>query len=411
MAAKETIYIVGAGISGLIAAYELEKAGYAPVILEKSDSIGGRVQTVSVNGFDLDLGFQVLLSSYPLVNKYLDMSALRLKKLKSASQIYINGKRYLIGDGLRNIGLLLPTLMADIGSLNDKWKVFKLKMRLKKKSIDAIFTSPETTTKEYLRTQGFSKKIIDRFFRPFFSGIFLESELRTSSRMFEFVYKMFGEGFASIPELGIGAISTQLKEKLKCSEFQFGQEVKQVTNTHIILKNGEKLTHGGVIITVNASALVPNMNDQAIQWKSCTCLYFEVDFTNIPEGTIALVGEQGKLANSMYAYQDISGRRLLSVTTLKVTEKTEQELTEAIAAEVKHYCGIQQIKHITNFNITKALPDLTHLKMTAEPSESQLTDHIFVAGDILFNGSLNAAMESGRLAADGLIQKKNGIMM
>ena len=118
--------------------------------------------------------------------------------------------------------------------------------------------------------------------------------------MFEFVYKMFGEGFASIPELGIGAISTQLKEKLKCSEFQFGQEVKQVTNTHIILKNGEKLTHGGVIITVNASALVPNMNDQAIQWKSCTCLYFEVDFTNIPEGTIALVGEQGKLANSMY---------------------------------------------------------------------------------------------------------------
>ena len=79
MAAKETIYIVGAGISGLIAAYELEKAGYAPVILEKSDSIGGRVQTVSVNGFDLDLGFQVLLSSYPLVNKYLDMSVLRLK--------------------------------------------------------------------------------------------------------------------------------------------------------------------------------------------------------------------------------------------------------------------------------------------------------------------------------------------
>ena len=49
--------------------------------------------------------------------------------------------------------------------------------------------------------------------------------------------------------------------------------------------------------------------------------------------------------------------------------------------------------------------------MTAEPSESQLTDHIFVAGDILFNGSLNAAMESGRLAAYGLIQKKNGIMM
>ena len=75
--------------------------------------------------------------------------------------------------------------------------------------------------------------------------------------MFEFVYKMFGEGFAAIPELGIGAISAQLKEKLKCSEFQFGQEVKQVTNTHIILKNGENLTHGGVIITVMPLPLFP----------------------------------------------------------------------------------------------------------------------------------------------------------
>jgi hypothetical protein len=289
--------------------------------------------------------------------------------------------------------------------------VFKLNTRLKKKSIDTIFASPETTTLEYLRTLGFSKKMIDRFFRPFFSGIFLEPELRTSSRMFEFVYKMFGEGYATIPEQGIGAISEQLKGKLETTQFQFGQEVKQVTNTHITLENGQELAHSGVIITANASTLVPNMNDQAVQWKSCTCLYFEVDRTNIPEGTIALVAEQGKLTNNMYAYQDASGRQLLSVTTLKDNGKTEQELTQAVEAEVKGYCGIQRIKHIANLKITEALPDLTQLKMTAEPSESQLTEHIFLAGDVLFNGSLNAAMESGRLAAAGLIQKKSGIMM
>jgi protoporphyrinogen oxidase len=411
MAAKETIYIVGAGISGLIAAYELEKAGYAPVVLEKSDAVGGRVRTVKKNGYHLDLGFQVLLSAYPLANTYLDMDALQLRRLESGSQIYINGKRFLIGDPLKNFRLLLPTLLADIGSLSDKWKVFKLNTRLKKKSIDTIFASPETTTLEYLRTLGFSKKMIDRFFRPFFSGIFLEPELRTSSRMFEFVYKMFGEGYATIPEQGIGAISEQLKGKLETTQFQFGQEVKQVTNTHITLENGQELAHSGVIITANASTLVPNMNDQAVQWKSCTCLYFEVDRTNIPEGTIALVAEQGKLTNNMYAYQDASGRQLLSVTTLKDNGKTEQELTQAVEAEVKGYCGIQRIKHIANLKITEALPDLTQLKMTAEPSESQLTEHIFLAGDVLFNGSLNAAMESGRLAAAGLIQKKSGIMM
>ena len=411
MDSNKTIYIIGAGISGLIAAYELEQAGYTPVVLEKSDAVGGRVRTVKKNGYHLDLGFQVLLSAYPLANKYLDFDALRLRRLESGSQIYVDGKRFLIGDALRNIRLLVPTLLADIGSIGDKVKVMALSRRLKKKSLDAIFDSSETSTLDYLRSHGFSEKIIDRFFRPFFSGIFLEPELRTSSRMFEFVYKMFGEGYATIPEQGIGAISEQLKGKLKTTQFQFGQEVKRVTNEHITLGNGQELIHSGVIITANASALVSNMNDQTVQWKSCTCLYFEVEKSNIPEGTIALVADQGKLANNMYAYQDASGRQLLSVTTLKDNGKTEQELTQAIKEEVKAYCGIQRIKHIANFKITEALPDLTHLKMTAAPSESQLTDHIFLAGDVLFNGSLNAAMESGRLAALGLLEKKSGIMM
>ncbi len=411
MDSNKTIYIIGAGISGLIAAYELEQAGYSPVVLEKSDAVGGRVRTVKKNGYHLDLGFQVLLSAYPLANKYLDFDALRLRRLESGSQIYVDGKRFLIGDALRNIRLLAPTVLADIGSLTDKVKVLALSRRLKKKSLGAIFDSPETSTLEYLRSQGFSEKIIDRFFRPFFSGIFLEPELRTSSRMFEFVYKMFGEGYATIPEQGIGAISKQLKKKLKTTQFQFGQEVKQVTNERITLGNGQELIHNGVIITANASALVSNMNDQAVQWKSCTCLYFEVERTNIPEGTIALVADKGKLSNNLYAYKDASGKQLLSVTTLKHAGKTNEELTQAIEAEVKEYCGINRIKHIANFRISEALPDLTHLKMTTAPSESQLTDHIFLAGDVLFNGSLNAAMESGRLAALGILEKKSGIMM
>ena len=44
--------------------------------------------------------------------------------------------------------------------------------------------------------------------------------------------------------------------------------------------------------------------------------------------------------------------------------------------------------------------------MSADPSESQILENVFLAGDYLFNGSLNAAMESGRLAAEGIIEKK-----
>lgn len=144
-----------------------------------------------------------------------------LCKLESGALIYANQKSYLIGDPLRNWKVLLPTILADIGSLGDKLKIFKLNRYLKKKSLKEIFESLERSTHQYLLEFGFSSKIIERFFNPFFAGIFLEPDLRTSSRMFEFVYKMFGEGYATIPELGIGEISRQLKGKLKHTEFVF----------------------------------------------------------------------------------------------------------------------------------------------------------------------------------------------
>ena len=59
------IYIVGAGLSGLVAALELEKSGFEPVILEASDRVGGRMKTDEVDGFRLDHGFQVLNTAYP----------------------------------------------------------------------------------------------------------------------------------------------------------------------------------------------------------------------------------------------------------------------------------------------------------------------------------------------------------
>ncbi len=52
-----TVLIVGAGMSGMVAAYELEKAGYKDVrVLEMSQRFGGRVKTLDMkDGFDRGL--------------------------------------------------------------------------------------------------------------------------------------------------------------------------------------------------------------------------------------------------------------------------------------------------------------------------------------------------------------------
>jgi protoporphyrinogen oxidase len=412
MQENQEIYIIGAGVSGLIAAYELEQEGYHPVIIEQSDKVGGRVKTLKEKGFDLDLGFQVLLSAYPLANKYLDLDKLDLLMLESGAYIYANGKSYLIGDPLRNWKILIPTLTADIGSIPDKLKILKLNGKLKRKSLEEIFDSPEKTTLEYLGEFGFSQKIIDRFFKPFFSGIFLEPNLTTSSRMFEFVYKMFGEGYACIPKSGIGAISEQLKCKLKKTEFLFNTEVEEVTNNQIKFRSGEEKEHQGVVIAANASPLIGGLKNQEIAWKGCKCLYFEVDQTNIPNKTIALIAEPDNYTNNLYSYTDAeSGKIILSATTVADIDKSDLEIIDKVTTEIQKYTGASRVDYIHHYNINRALPDIQNLRMTAEPSESQILDNVFLAGDYLFNGSLNAAMESGRLAAQGLMDKKQGSIL
>ncbi len=166
--------IIGAGISGLVAAIELEKAGFTPLILEATDCVGGRVKSDRESDLPIDHGFQVLLSDYPEAQKYLDFDSLDLIRFKPGSIIFQNSKQQKIGDPRRDISFFWPTLTSSIGTFNDKLRILKLSKKLSKKRIEDIFLTPETSTLDYLRGLGFSNMIIESFFQPFFAGIFLE---------------------------------------------------------------------------------------------------------------------------------------------------------------------------------------------------------------------------------------------
>ena len=319
--------------------------------------------------------------------------------------IYHDHKSYRIGDPKRDWSVLFPTLMANVGSISDKLKILKLNKNLSKKSLESIFDAPETTTLEYLRNFGFSDKMITRFFKPFFAGIFLEPDLTTSSRMFEFVYKMFGEGYATIPAGGIGKVADQLKSKLNNTEFRFNTTVTAVNDDSLTLASGETLPHNGVIVTSNAQKLITHAPQKDIAWKSCSCLYFEVDRTNIPVHTIALVADANQLSNNYYAYKDAKkGTTILSVTVLNKQGLSGDALAEKVKQEVQQYTQAQKVEFIHTFEINEALPDITQLKNSNAEGDCKVGDHIFLAGDGLLNGSLNAAMTSGKQAAHCLLQ-------
>ena len=398
------IYIVGAGVSGLVAAQVLENQGYQPVILEASDRAGGRVKTDIKKDFQLDHGFQVLLSSYPAAQKYLNFKALKLQELKPGAVIFNNGKQQIIGDPLRDISTLFSTLFSGIGTLSDKFKIFQLNLKLKNKSIEAIFSSDEISTKVYLQEFGFSSQIITQFFTPFFTGIFLENELTTSSRMFEFVFKMFGEGLAVLPKGGMEEISKQLVANLSNTTFQYNTQVSSVSDDEIVLHTGEKLVSTATIIATDASKLVRDAPSKNLIWKSCQTLYFTTNKRVIEKPMIGLVSKKDSLINNIFYHTSVATNsnnteELLSVTVVKEHQLTEEQLIATVTKQLQEECTIDHLTFLAVYHIKKALPDLKDIKYEVSPPETQLSSGIFLAGDVQLNGSLNAAMIAGENAA------------
>lgn len=85
--ASPDVVVVGAGVAGLAAARTLSQAGLAVQLHEAADDVGGRVRTDTVDGFLLDRGFQIFLTSYPEARAVLDYDALDLQPFYAGASV------------------------------------------------------------------------------------------------------------------------------------------------------------------------------------------------------------------------------------------------------------------------------------------------------------------------------------
>ena len=97
-------------------------------------------------------------------------------------------------------------------------------------------------------------------------------------------------------------------------------------------------------------------------------------------------------------------KQLLSATVVKQHNLSKEDLKIRVQKELQDYCGIDSCIFIKHYAIPNALPDLDGIKYEMLPSETKLTNCIFLAGDTQLNGSLNAAMISGEKAALNVIE-------
>lgn len=53
---RQSVIVIGGGISGVAAAHILRRAGFKVVLLESRDRLGGRIHTDYTFGFPVDMG-------------------------------------------------------------------------------------------------------------------------------------------------------------------------------------------------------------------------------------------------------------------------------------------------------------------------------------------------------------------
>lgn len=413
-----TVIIIGGGLAGLTAARQLKASGIDALLLEASDRVGGRVKTDILDGFRLDHGFQVLLTAYPEARRWLDYDQLHLQSFSpGALLLYPDGRQDRIGDPLRDFSSLFPTVFSGAGSISDKFKILKLRSRLSRLSIEAIFQQEERPTKEVLAQEyGFSRKMIDRFFRPFFSGIFLEKELKTSRRMFDFVFKMFSEAATAVPNLGMEEIPKQLAASLSESMIHTNAKVQKIEGQTVQLTDGSSFEAPHIIVATEATGLVNGLAKVNTKYQSTTHLHFIADAAPISQPLIALNTKAQRLSNNICTINKVAkayapaGQNLVSISVVGSSDLKPSDLEKAVRKELETWFGkaVQDWKHLHTRTVHYALPNQWQVQHQTPREQMKVREGLYICGDFQSNGSINAAMRSGRISAE-FVQQAVGV--
>lgn len=159
----QKIAIIGAGITGLTAAYELQQQGVECTIFEASDRVGGCIRTVKEDGFLVECGPNSILDTHPDIGKLIARLGIEGNKLAPKPEA---NNRFIVRDGNP---VALPTSPPAL--FGSKAFTASAKLRLLKEPFIKSKSNEQETLADFV-VRRLGQEFLDYAIDPFVSGVY-----------------------------------------------------------------------------------------------------------------------------------------------------------------------------------------------------------------------------------------------
>ena len=226
---QKKVIIVGAGLAGLAAGYELKRAGHTPIILEAQQRVGGRVYTLRdpfTEGLYAEVGAMRIPRAHRLTMEYIEKFQLKTNDFtmdNPNAYYYIGGTRVRASEATANPSLLGFEVHEHekgltVGQMYSK--ALQTLLNMLENSGDSAWDEivvqyDQYSTREFLELNGWSEGMIEMF------GLLANQESVMNSSFLELFREDSGNYYTNMVEIEGGtdrlphAFLPELKDNIR----------------------------------------------------------------------------------------------------------------------------------------------------------------------------------------------------